>query len=129
MALTPKQRKFADFYMQTGNASEAARMAGYKGKNINDIGYQNLKKDSIAAYIHEQQKDVHEERVADMLEIKAFWTKTMRNPKEVQKERLKASELLAKSAGAFLEKTEANVNHDIKLTVEWGTPDNGEVLP
>jgi len=29
MNLTPKQRAFADFYIELGNATEAARRAGY----------------------------------------------------------------------------------------------------
>ncbi|RQN13726.1 terminase small subunit, partial [Clostridium perfringens] len=33
MKLTPKQKAFAEYYIETGNATEAARKAGYKGKN------------------------------------------------------------------------------------------------
>ncbi|MGK5506724.1 terminase small subunit [Brevibacillus formosus] len=32
MKLTPKQQKFADYYIETGNATEAYRRAGYTGK-------------------------------------------------------------------------------------------------
>ena len=32
--LTPKQKAFADYYIETGNATEAARKAGYKGKLV-----------------------------------------------------------------------------------------------
>ena len=35
--LNEKQKRFVDFYIQTGNASEAARLADYKGKNLNRI--------------------------------------------------------------------------------------------
>ena len=29
--LTEKQKRFCDFYIETGNAAEAARLAGYSG--------------------------------------------------------------------------------------------------
>lgn len=56
MALTGKQKAFADHYVATLNATEAARRAGYKGKDDNSlsqIGYENLRKPEIRAYIDE----------------------------------------------------------------------------
>lgn len=35
--LTEKQKRFADYYIQSGNASEAYRKAGYKGKTVSTI--------------------------------------------------------------------------------------------
>ena len=40
--LTPKQKAFADYYIELGNATEAARRAGYKKPNVQ--GSQNLEK-------------------------------------------------------------------------------------
>ena len=34
MALTLKQKAFADYYIEFGNATEAARQAGYKGNDV-----------------------------------------------------------------------------------------------
>ncbi|WP_180235255.1 terminase small subunit, partial [Bacillus cereus] len=31
MKLTPKQQAFCDYYIEIGNATEAAKKAGYKG--------------------------------------------------------------------------------------------------
>ena len=31
--LTEKQKRFIDYYIETGNASKASELAGYKGKN------------------------------------------------------------------------------------------------
>ncbi len=46
-ALTEKQKKFIDFYIQTGNASEEARQAGYAEKTAPFIGAENLQKPHI----------------------------------------------------------------------------------
>ncbi len=44
MKLTPKQKAFADYYIQTGNATEAAIKAGYSKKTARFIGNENLTK-------------------------------------------------------------------------------------
>ena len=49
MNLTPKQKAFADEYLICGNATEAARKAGYKQPHVQ--GSQNLEKLSVSAYI------------------------------------------------------------------------------
>ena len=48
--LTPKQEKFVEVYVATGNATEAARTAGYSGSDdsLRSIGHQNLGKPLIA---------------------------------------------------------------------------------
>ena len=50
--LSRKQVKFVEQYAALGNASEAARRAGYKlGNSIGQQGHENLKKPEIAAAI------------------------------------------------------------------------------
>lgn len=39
--LTEMQKRFIDYYIETANATESAKRAGYKGKNLNRIGSQN----------------------------------------------------------------------------------------
>lgn len=106
MKLTTKQQRFADYYIQTGNATESAAKAGYSKKTARSIGQENLTKPDIAKYIDEVNKKLENERIADMKEIKEFWTSMFRNEIAEDKDRLKASEYLAKTNGAFLEKVE-----------------------
>ena len=51
MKLTPKQKKFAEYYIKCGNATEAAKKAGYSEKTAYAIGQENLKKPVISEYI------------------------------------------------------------------------------
>jgi len=53
--MTPKQRKFIEFYMQCDNATEAARRAGYSEKNARRIGSENLTKLDIQTEIAARQ--------------------------------------------------------------------------
>ena len=47
MNLTPKQKAFADYYIECGNSTEAARKAGYSEKTSRSIGAENLTKPDI----------------------------------------------------------------------------------
>ena len=100
--LTPKQQCFIDEYLACGNATEAARRAGYRQPNVQ--GAQNLVK--LSNFIDEQAREIRGATIADMLEINAFWTSIMRDEDAELKERLKASELRAKVQGAFTERRE-----------------------
>ena len=42
MRMTEKQKRFCDFYIETGNAKEAAIRAGYSEKTAKQIGQENL---------------------------------------------------------------------------------------
>ena len=76
MELTPKQKAFADYYLECGNATEAAKRAGYKQPHVQ--GSQNLGKLSISQYIAERQKQIEDERIADISEVLKFFTSVMR---------------------------------------------------
>ena len=105
--LTDRQRAWIDYYKQGKSAAEAARLAGYKAKNANSyssIGSENLKK--LAIHISDRDIFIDSNRVADMEEINAFWTATLRNKMFDIKDRLKASELRARAAGGFVDKVD-----------------------
>lgn len=76
--LTPKQKAFADYYIECGNATEAARRAGYKAKSARQIATENLSKPSIYAYIAERQKQIEDSRIADAAEVMQFFTRVLR---------------------------------------------------
>lgn len=78
MPLTPKQKAFAEAYIQTGNASEAARQAGYSGKTARQMGTENLSKPSISAYIKERMDEIDRQRVASSDEVLRFYSSVMR---------------------------------------------------
>ena len=64
MKLTPKQKAFADNYIENGgNASAAARDAGYRERAAGSMGAENLKKPQIAAYIAERQEKIDSDRI------------------------------------------------------------------
>lgn len=108
--LTEKQRKFVEAYMgdAEGNATEAARLAGYSGDEdaLAVRGAENVRKRKIREAIRErQQKDP---LVASRKERQSFWTAVMRGEEgdPDTKDRLTAAKMLGKSQGDFVERHE-----------------------
>ncbi|MFJ6207329.1 terminase small subunit [Lysinibacillus sp. NPDC092081] len=62
--LTLKQQAFADFYIELGNATQAAIKAGYSQKTAYSIGDENLRKPEIKSYIEKRMEELIYERVA-----------------------------------------------------------------
>ncbi|MEZ7717783.1 terminase small subunit [Leptotrichia wadei] len=129
MKLTEKQKRFADYYIETGNATESARRAGYKGKNLNNVASENLAKVGVKSYIDEKLKILQDERTASAKEVLEFLTKSMRGELDEEivvvegtgdgtsearkikkqiglRERIKSAELLGKRYRLFTDKVE-----------------------
>jgi phage terminase small subunit len=127
--LTPKQRAFCDYYISTGNATEAAVKAGYSEKTARKIGHENLTKLDIKKYIDEKMEEMSSSRIADASETMEYLTKVIRDeeteetvvvinvgdfmsePKIVDKkigakDKLKAAELLGKRYRLWTDKVE-----------------------
>ena len=84
MALTPKQQAFADYYLETGNATESAKRAGYSEQTAYSIGNENLKKPEISAYIDERLKEINSKRIATIDEVMRFYTSILRGEEKDQ---------------------------------------------
>lgn len=75
--LTPKQKSFADNYIISGNATDAAIKAGYSKKNARQIGSENLTKLDILEYIKERTAPAEQKRIATGDEVMQFFTRVM----------------------------------------------------
>lgn len=119
MKLTERQKRFADYYIKTGNATESARKAGYSSKTAQEMGYENLRKPHIGAYIEERNAELESKRIANMTEVKEFWTSILRDGEQEAKDRLKASEYIAKTNAAFVDRTEhsGHISGDVEITI------------
>ncbi|MCX67253.1 terminase small subunit [Listeria monocytogenes] len=82
MKLTEKQKRFADEYIKCGNATEAARLAGYSDKTANRIGTENLSKPVIKDYIANALEKLEADRVMDYTEAMQLLTEIARGEAE-----------------------------------------------
>ncbi|GEK88894.1 phage terminase small subunit [Alkalibacterium putridalgicola] len=123
--LTVKQQRFADEYIICGNATEAAKKAGYSKKTARFIGNENLTKPNIKTYIDSRLKELEDKQIAKQDEIMKYLTSIMRGEQQEQvlrgmgegfqeiddmdvsaKDRIKAAELLGKRYALWTDKTE-----------------------
>lgn len=113
--LTERQKRFADEYIICGVAETAALKAGYSEKYSRAQAHTLLANVGIKEYMDERNKSIESAKIADMEEVKEFWTNTLRDDQNDYKDRLKASEFIAKTNGAFIDKQE--VKQSGELTV------------
>lgn len=120
--LTPKQKAFADYYIETGNATEAAIKAGYSKKTARVIGTENLTKPALKQYIDERLAKIEDERIAKGDEVLKYLTSVMRGEEKDQfgldasiQDRTKAAELLGKRYRLFTEKVEVEGKQQVQI--------------
>lgn len=123
--LTKKQELWIEEYLKCNDYTTASRNAGYKGNenSLKHIGYENSIR--LKEVISKRQKEITEkiksQTIAELEDIYEFWTKTFTDPNEYMKNRIKASELLAKAKGGFVEKVEVK-----KVDTDWFIEDSDE---
>ena len=137
--LTIKQKKFADEYIISGNATEAAIKAGYKESSARSIGNENLTKPDIKSYIEERMKELDEESIADQKEVLQYLTRVMRGKETEEvlasvgnfeqeiknisvgaKDRIKAAELIGKRYSLWTDRVEVDSDLTIVFEDDYG---------
>ena len=101
--LTERQRRFADLYLELGNASEAAEQAGFKHSYAQGAKRQP----AVQAYMQQRLQDARQRHIASADEVLEFLTEVMRGeidgerPEKNSSPRMKAAELLGRRLGVF----------------------------
>ena len=70
--LSLKQKKFADEYIISGNATKSAIEAGYSKKTAESIGSRLLRNVKVSEYISKRTQEVFEERAMSVAEALAI---------------------------------------------------------
>ncbi len=117
--MTEKQKLWAHFYETIGDATLAAKVAGYE--NPTSAGNRNLENEEVRRYREEWRKN----NVAQAMEVVEFLSTVMRGMQDGEgkntvsgREQLRAAELLAKRYGLLNEREEEKVD-SIKVVVEY----------
>lgn len=116
--LTPKEQLFVAAYQ--GNTTEAARAAGYKctsSASYTAVGRSVISRPHVALAIRRKSELVFNPLIADKQERQGFWSKVMRDEDMPILARLRASELLGKSCGDFLDRAEIITKTDATVRV------------
>ncbi|WP_238990120.1 terminase small subunit [Streptococcus uberis] len=135
--LTLKQKRFADEYIITGNATESAIKAGYSKKYANTNASKLLQNTTIKKYIDERLEILDSEKIADQKEVLQYLSAVMRGEHKEKtlisigefgqeivdidvgaKDRIKAAELLGKRYKLFTDKVEVDANIETVVFVD-----------
>jgi hypothetical protein len=111
--LSDKQLKFIELW--NGSPTQTAEMAGYSHPVT--AGKRCMKNVAMCTRIKEKRAAEVKPLVANRIDRQKFWTETMQSAEEKIDARLKASELLGKSEGDFLDRI--HQTGDMKHTIRW----------
>ena len=101
--LTERQRRFADAYLELGNAAKAAERAGYSPGSAGKVRAQP----AVKAYLEKRLSELDAKRVASANEVLEYWTRVMRGEEGGGGQAaMKAAELLGRRMGLFSESVE-----------------------
>lgn len=142
MKLTEKQKRFADYYIETGNATQSAVKAGYSKKTATEMGSENLRKPHIKSYIDERIAEKESKQIAKQDEVLSFLTSIMRGKQKEEilrgigegaqiiddmdvgaKDRIKAAELLGKRYAMWTEKQDIDIKGAVTFVDDIGEED------
>jgi len=114
--LTIKQQRFANIYIETGNATQSYIDAGYKAttKKVAEANARKLLANySVQVYIQNKMNELQKDSIASQDEVLQYLTKVMRGEEKDQfgldaslQDRTKCAELLGKRYGTFKDKIE-----------------------
>lgn len=111
MKLTLKQKKFADEYLISGNATDAAIKAGYAERSARSIGQENLTKPDIKNYIAERRKEIESHKIMDAKEAMQLLTSIARGE-------TKETVIISAGPDVYEEKKEADLKTRISAIKE-----------
>lgn len=122
MKLNARQKAFCEFYVACGNATEAAKKAGYSetySTTRTNVLLQNVE---ICRYIEELQKKAQSSRIMSAVERKEWLTRVLNDDEAKLNDKLKALDILNKMDGEYTEKVqlsgEVSTNPFSALSVE-----------
>lgn len=108
--LTEKQKRFADYYIETANATESYKVAGYSCNNDNVAGVEGfklLRNPKIKNYIDEKMNKKDNDRIASQDEVLKYFTSLMRGEE--------TDEVVAMNPGIGFDRTEQRVDSKTRL--------------
>lgn len=103
--IKPQLQLFAINYSGkcAGNAERSAIEAGYSKSYARGNAHKLVARKDVQEYIkYLNSKENHVRDIMELLDIQEFWTECIKNKNYRTSDRIRASELLAKSKGAFL---------------------------
>ena len=111
-----RQKKFAEYYAQSGNTVQSAIKAGYSEAYANSTACKLLENARVAEYLKSLSEKASKERILTAIERQAMLSDIAKKEYENQSDRIKAIDTLNKMTGEYIDRVElsgeVNTNAD-----------------
>lgn len=114
--MNERQKKFAEYYAQSGNTVQSAIKAGYSEKYANARAYEMLENVGVAEYIRELSEKAQNERIMTAKERQVLLSDIAKDGDNDPADRIRAVDTLNKMTGEYVAKIQAEVKPSEKLS-------------
>lgn len=104
--LNIRQRKFAQFYAQTGNIVQSAIQAGYSENYANARAHELLEKVGVIELIQELTDKIKDESILTARDRQSILSELAKDEENEPADRIRAIDTLNKMTGEYLNKVE-----------------------
>lgn len=114
--MNERQRKFAEYYAQSGNTVQSAIKAGYSENYANTNACKLLENDRVAEYIRQLAEKAQDSRIMTAKERQALLSDIAKDGDNAPSDRIKAVDTLNKMTGEYTVKVDTTVKTSEKLS-------------
>lgn len=114
--MNERQKKFAEYYAQSGNAARSAVKAGYSEKYAAQNADKLLKNTNISEYIKQLSEKAQDERIMTAKARQALLSDIAKNDDNAPSDRIKAVDTLNKMTGEYTVKVDTTIKTSEKLS-------------
>lgn len=115
VTVTERQKKFAEYYAQCGNAAQSAIQAGYSKKYANTNASKLLQNTTITEYIKQLTEDAQTARIMTARERQAILSDIAKNKQNELSDRIRAIDTLNKMTGEYTQKISIDGDVGVKI--------------
>ena len=113
--LNARQKKFAEYYAQSGNTVQSAIQAGYSENYANSRAHEMLENVGVAKYIKKLSEKFQDERILNAKERQAMLSDIANDKGNTPTDRIRAIDTLNKMTGEYTVKVDTTVKTSSKL--------------
>ena len=114
--LNVRQKKFAEYYAQSGNAADSARKAGYSLSYAEHRTDEMLRNVEIADYIGQLTEKAKDERILTARDRQVMLSDIARDENNEPADRIRAVDTLNKMTGEYTIKVDTTLKTSEKLS-------------
>jgi len=107
--LNERQKRFAEYYAQSGNILQSALKAGYSKNYANKRGHELLDNVGIAEYIKSLTDPVRKQRILTAQQRQEILSEIALDEEAARSDRIKAIDTLNKMTGEYTVKVDADI--------------------